>query len=815
MKSSISSALGLGAISFFTAQFCAIANPLGGVVASGTATISQAGSILTINQNSSRAIIDWNSFNIGSGQSTSFHFLGSAGSASAVLNEVSANAGPSFINGLLNSFVGPGHHAGGTVFIYNPNGLLIGPQGSIRVGSFVGTTLSLKDSSFMQGGNLTLGSASGTGAGSIQNQGQISALEGDIFLIAHSVENDGTLTARNVGLAAGSYVEIKQPGQPGADRISVLAGGSSHPGGTGVDNSATGLIKAVTIELQAAGGNAYALAVNNSGVIHADTLVSQGGHIYLTGNGGAVQNSGTLDASDTAAGGKGGTVQVTGSQVTLTGTSTINVNGGAGGGTVLIGGGSRGQDFIVSDATSTTVAAGSTISANAIIAGNGGHVVVWSDDTTTFGGQISARGGLYGGNGGSAEVSGAQTLDISGHADLTAPHGTIGTLLLDPGSVDIVSGANTSTEYNNGSTGDITDGWVNNQLTTASVAISTSDAGANGANAATLTVDGGAAISWNTASSLSLTGGSSVTVNGTITGTGTGGLTLSSPSGNIAINNTVSIAGGVSLNAATGIAFDGATSVGGNLALTAGGAVSQTAALTVAGTSSLNAGANPITLNTAGNDLAGTVTVDTTGANDVVINNGVNPLALNGTVGGNLTATGAGISDGGNLLTVGGTTSLTAGAGNAISLVGTAGDSLTGAVTINSGDNVTLDDTLPLTVNGTVSGNLTATGAGISDGGNLLTVGGTTSLTAGAGNAISLVGTAGDSLTGAVNIVSANNVTLDDTLPLTVNGTVSGNLTATGAGISDGGNLLTVGGTTSLTAGVGNAITLVGIAGDI
>ena len=39
-----------------------------------------------------------------------------------------------------------------------------------------------------------------------------------------------------------------------------------------------------------------------------------------------------------------------------------------------------------------------------------------------------------------------------------------------------------------------------------------------------------------------------------------------------------------------------------------------------------------------------------------------------------------------------------------------------------------------------------------------------------------------------------------DTAALAVNGTVTGNLTATGAGISDGGSSLTVGGTTSLTA---------------
>ena len=180
-------------------------------------------------------------------------------------------------------------------------------------------------------------------------------------------------------------------------------------------------------------------------------------------------------------------------------------------------------------------------------------------------------------------------------------------------------------------------------------------------------------------------------------------------------------------------------------------------------------------------------------------------LAVNGTVTGNLTTTGAGISDGGSALTVGGTTSFTAGTANSISF-GNAGDSFAGAVTVHSGDNVTLVDTAALAVNGTVTGNLTATGAGIGDGGSALTVGGTMSLTAGTANPISF-GNAGDTFAGAVTIQSGNNVTLrPDTAALAVNGTVTGNLTATGAGIGDGGSVLTVGGTTSLTAGTATSI---------
>ena len=73
-------ALGAGAVS---------AGPDGPVVVGGSATVSGAGTSSTvINQNTNRAIINWNSFNIGSGETTLFQFNTAAGANSAVLNRV-------------------------------------------------------------------------------------------------------------------------------------------------------------------------------------------------------------------------------------------------------------------------------------------------------------------------------------------------------------------------------------------------------------------------------------------------------------------------------------------------------------------------------------------------------------------------------------------------------------------------------------------------------------------------------------------------------------------------------------------------------
>ncbi|MEM9446727.1 MAG: hypothetical protein AAGA18_15400, partial [Verrucomicrobiota bacterium] len=48
------------------------ANPSGGNVVSGSATISTNGSTLTINQGSDRVIIDWQNFSIQVGETTTF-----------------------------------------------------------------------------------------------------------------------------------------------------------------------------------------------------------------------------------------------------------------------------------------------------------------------------------------------------------------------------------------------------------------------------------------------------------------------------------------------------------------------------------------------------------------------------------------------------------------------------------------------------------------------------------------------------------------------------------------------------------------------
>ena len=273
------------------------ANPSGGTVASGSATISSSGSTLTVNQASNLAIINWHDFSINSGELTKFV---QPSALSAALNRVTGGD-PSAIYGTL--------QANGRIYLINPNGIMVGPSGVINTQSFVASALDVSNSQFLAGGDLTF---SGNSLAGVSNAGQINALGGDILLVAHTVQNTGSLTASGgtAGLAAGSEVLFTASGN---QRVFVQAGSGSAA--TGVDQQ--GQIQAATAELAAAGGNIYGLAVNNGGSIQATGVNNVGGHIFLTSNGGAVANSGSLSAT-----GQGGQVTVTGGQISLGGSVT-------------------------------------------------------------------------------------------------------------------------------------------------------------------------------------------------------------------------------------------------------------------------------------------------------------------------------------------------------------------------------------------------------------------------------------------------------------------------------------------------------------
>ena len=108
-----------------------------------------------------------------------------------------------------------------------------------------------------------------------------------------------------------------------------------------------------------------------------------------------------------------------GAQVGLTGNAVVDASGGAGGGTVLVGGDYQGKNAALPNAQQTFVGKDSVIKADATGLGDGGKVIVWSDRATQVVGAISARGGAAGGNGGFVETSG-HYLDMRGRVDTRA-----------------------------------------------------------------------------------------------------------------------------------------------------------------------------------------------------------------------------------------------------------------------------------------------------------------------------------------------------------------------------------------------------------
>ena len=150
----------------------------------------------------------------------------------------------------------------------------------------------------------------------------------------------------------------------------------------------------------------------------------------LTLFGSTVTNTGTLTAPS-------GTVQVLGSRVALLDQAHVDVSSPTGGGTVLIGGDFQGQGPLPSSYR-VFVAPDVMITADALAAGDGGKVIIWSDEATRFYGNIRTRGGSESGNGGFVEVSGKQFLEFNGQADTLAPYGLTGTLLLDPTNITVI-----------------------------------------------------------------------------------------------------------------------------------------------------------------------------------------------------------------------------------------------------------------------------------------------------------------------------------------------------------------------------------------
>ncbi|HWD91544.1 MAG TPA: filamentous hemagglutinin N-terminal domain-containing protein [Verrucomicrobiae bacterium] len=231
------------------------ANPHGGSVAQGSATFNNSGSQLTITT-SAQAYINWQSFNIGLGESTTFI---QPSSSSLVWNHIN-DASPSQILGSLS--------ANGYVVLQNQNGFYVGGQASITAHGLIMTTAAIPMPDLSSGGAWNFSAPPPTAT--IVNYGQINVGQGGAYLIAHDIENHGQISASqgDLGLYAGQTVLLSQrPDGRGLSASVTLPEGS-------VDNSGKLIADAGSIALRAQ-------VVNQGGLIQANSVRNVNGHIEL------------------------------------------------------------------------------------------------------------------------------------------------------------------------------------------------------------------------------------------------------------------------------------------------------------------------------------------------------------------------------------------------------------------------------------------------------------------------------------------------------------------------------------------------------
>ena len=490
--------------------------PQGGTVVSGNVTITQVGNQLKVVETSSKAVINWQSYSIATNETVTYY---QPDGRAIILNRV-LGGGVSRIDGRLG--------ANGQIWISNPSGIVFGPNATVTVGGLIATTHDLTVEKFNAGTYQF--KSDGQPAGIVENQGSITVADAGLAaFVAPGVVNHGVITARlgEVTLAAGNEFTVDLYGDQkinlAMDRkvAATVRGGDGKALDALVKNDGKIFADGGSVRITAAAAKGLVdNVISVGGVVQARSVQESNGEIILSGDGGAVQVAGTLDASGAATGRSGGSVAVSGNRVTVKSGARIDVSGAAGGGQALIGGDFRGGNATAAEyasyalrpahkplppAEAATVEAGAVITADALTSGRGGEVIVWSDGATAVHGTLSARGGAEGGNGGFIETSGHQ-LNIAGIAATTkAAKGTSGTWLIDP--TDFVIAANN---------GDMTGADLSNALDNNSVSI-VSDGGSGGTNGDIIVND---AVSWSQNTTLTLNATRNVQVNANITASG-------------------------------------------------------------------------------------------------------------------------------------------------------------------------------------------------------------------------------------------------------------------------------------------------------
>lgn len=226
------------------------------------------GNTLTINQQNSRAIYNWSSFNIGADGKVVFN---QPNVNSIALNRI-YDANPTQIYGSL--------QANGQLYLLNQNGFLFGSTARVNTSGLLASSLNLTDDIFNNGllsankNFLPALQATGNESSIVVQQGAKIVTNADgqrILLSAKKIDNNGEIIANGgqIILAAGEKLYVNASADPALRGLLVEV-----DGGGGVTN--TGSVTAERGNITAVG-----LAINQNGRMSATTSVSENGSIRL------------------------------------------------------------------------------------------------------------------------------------------------------------------------------------------------------------------------------------------------------------------------------------------------------------------------------------------------------------------------------------------------------------------------------------------------------------------------------------------------------------------------------------------------------
>ena len=282
------------------------ASPTDPTVKHGNVVVKPGPNVTTIEQLTSRAIIDWRSFSINPNEAVR---ILQPGQLSIILNRVTGGD-PSIIRGQLS--------ATGQVFLLNPNGVLFTPTSVVNTAGLLVSTLKMSDSDFLAG-RYNLSQDPNAKLASVVNQGTITVTDGGYaVLTAPLVSNEGLIVCNlgKVVLGAGEKITLNFDGR---NLINW-----SMPGMTGKPGT--------VVVPQAALSTLLSQVITNHSVVEAGSMAANpDGTVSLVGASGVAVNNGIIRV-DGLGGSNAGAIDVHSTQATVTGPSSVLSANGSGAG---------------------------------------------------------------------------------------------------------------------------------------------------------------------------------------------------------------------------------------------------------------------------------------------------------------------------------------------------------------------------------------------------------------------------------------------------------------------------------------------------